>query len=216
MLCYSCPMIQSQYKIHFARYSKRYDAYPLDALVSGRSHWDGWQAHRPKYDMFNRPFIISMAKLYTRGYNAKDAFLFGGIYRVAKRYPHPTPYDVELTNQMQDEIRRVVYCVPGIPPRAIRVNLETYQAALEPMRNLVSPIFSKGVCYLKAEGNRVKHLETARKFGIVFGHLDAIEFSLRKLLTELKDGNPANAVAATRVEKALKQYNTKATKPIGC
>ena len=113
-----------EYKAHFARKSSTH--YPLDELIAGPDRWIEWQRWRPVPDMFKRPFIFSMAKMYTRKYEGKDAFLFGGIYRVVGRHPHPTLYDVELTDQASEFIRRLVIRCPGLPNGAIRVNLETY------------------------------------------------------------------------------------------
>ena len=56
--------------------------------------------------MFNRPFIFSMAKMYTRKYAGKDSFLFGGIYRVVDRTADA--YEVERTSQAEEFIRRLV------------------------------------------------------------------------------------------------------------
>ena len=118
------PLFTREYKVHFARRSQT--DYPLDALVSGPDEWIKWQQWRPKPDMFGRAFVFSMAKMYTKGYGDKDAFLFGGIYRVIGRHPYPTPYDVELTPQCEEYIRRLVISCPGIPNGAIRVDLDTY------------------------------------------------------------------------------------------
>ena len=126
-----------EYKTHFARKSSTH--YPLDELVAGPDRWIEWQAWRPVADMFNRPFIFSMAKMYTRKYEGKDAFLFGGIYRVVGRHPHPTPYDVELTDQASEFIRRLVITCPGLPNGAIRVDIETYWSSCRVMEILEEP-----------------------------------------------------------------------------
>ena len=126
-----------EYKAHFARKSDT--DYPLDALVRGPDEWIKWQEWRPKPDMFGRVFIFTLAKMYTRKYADKDAFLFGGIYRVTGRHPHPTPYDVELTKQAEEFIRRLVICCPQIPNGAIRVDLETYFDRCEVLEILEFP-----------------------------------------------------------------------------
>ncbi|MCY4108911.1 MAG: hypothetical protein OXG11_07780 [Chloroflexi bacterium] len=78
------------YKIHFGRHNSQ--AQPLDVCVNDPSAWDGWQAHRPGRNEFSRPCIFSLMDFY----HERDAWLFGGIFRVLAR--HEDRYEVELTD----------------------------------------------------------------------------------------------------------------------
>ena len=81
------------YKVHFARYSRKDNVQPLDVLARDADEWWGWQEYRPERNEFNRDFIFSLAQFY----HETDSWLFGGIFRVTGR--PPGGYEVELTAQ---------------------------------------------------------------------------------------------------------------------
>ena len=121
-----------EYKLHFAQYNDTDQ--PLDVFVRNRQEWQGWQAYRPEPNSFNRCFIFSLARFY----HEPDAWLFGGIYRVVERHPHPDGYyEVELTGQAAAFIGRLkLRCRHTLP---IRPNLETYYRSLEVLEILREP-----------------------------------------------------------------------------
>lgn len=113
-----------EYKLHFAQYNGTDQ--PLDVFVRNREEWQGWQAYRPAHNDFNRCFIFSLARFY----HEPDAWLFGGIYRVVERHPHPDGYyEVELTNQANGFIGRLMLRYDH--SRTARVDLENYYRRLE-------------------------------------------------------------------------------------
>src|SRR6476620_11476203 len=71
----------SKYKLHLACANPDGDD-PLDAYLSGWEHWLGWNQWRDNKNDFNREFIFS----FIRYYHEPDKWLFGGIFRVAKRF----------------------------------------------------------------------------------------------------------------------------------
>lgn len=119
------------YKLHFAVYNKTDE--PLDVFLRNRDEWRGWNAWRPRYrDDFNRPYIFSMMRFY----HQPARWLFGGIYKVVGR--HATYNDVELTDQYQGYIGRLLihHPGPGIQGRAFLP--DRYYSDL-----LISQIFDK-------------------------------------------------------------------------
>ena len=77
------------FKVHFARWNGHY--HPLNEWVSDRSRWVHWQHHRER-NVFNRRYIFSLMDFY----HERDAWLFGGVFRVLARRGYR--YDVELTD----------------------------------------------------------------------------------------------------------------------
>ena len=121
-----------KYKIHFARINKE-NVDPLDVFARDRDEWQGWQEHRPKHNDFNRPFIFALAH-----FPSSDKWLFGGIYRVEERHPHPTPYVVELTDQAKGFIGRLILR-SDYQSRAARVDFENHYPNLEVAEILREP-----------------------------------------------------------------------------
>ena len=120
-----------EYKVHFAQDNGTDQ--PLDVFVRSREEWQSWQEYRPEPNSFNRCFIFSL----TRFYHEPDVWLFGGIYRVVERHPHPIDYAVQLTGQAGAFIGRLKpRCRHTLP---IRPNLETYYRSLEVLEILREP-----------------------------------------------------------------------------
>ena len=79
------------YKVHFARYNGH--SQPLEVWARSPDEWQKWQEYRPSRNDFNRSLIFSLMQFY----HETDAWLFGGVFRVLKRYTDR--YVVELTEQ---------------------------------------------------------------------------------------------------------------------
>ena len=113
------------YKIHLGRPNNV--AQPLDEWVRDQSLWVGWQRYRPKNNAFNRPYIFSLMDFY----HAKDAWLFGGVFRVLAR--HQDRYDVELTELGEPLIGRLKLR-SSYRSRATRVNFENHYDGAHTLR----------------------------------------------------------------------------------
>ncbi len=121
-----------EYKLHFAQHNDTEQ--PLDVFVRSREEWQGWQAHQPRRNEFNRRLIFSLARFY----HEPDVWLFGGIYRVVVRHPHPDGYyEVELADQAEEYIGCLM--LRRSHRRPIRPKLETYYRSLEVLRILPEP-----------------------------------------------------------------------------
>lgn len=118
------------YKLHFARWNGANQ--PLEVWVRDKQEWQGWQEYRPARNDFNRPFIFSLMQFY----HEADAWLFGGIYRVAER--RADAYEVELTDEGAGFIGRLKLRSP-YRERATRVKFENYYAGLEVQEVLREP-----------------------------------------------------------------------------
>ena len=121
-----------EYKIHFARTNEE-DVDPLDVFVRDRDEWQGWQEYRPKHNNFSLPFIFAVAQ-----FPYSDEWLFGGIYHVMERHPHPTPYVVELTDQAKGFIGRLILR-SEYRSRAARVDFKNHYKELEVVEILREP-----------------------------------------------------------------------------
>ena len=122
------------YKIHFARWNDRQQ--PLLVWARDAEEWQGWQEYRPGRDDFNRSLIFALMQFY----HERDAWLFGGIYRVLAR--HDDRYDVELTEHGESLIGRLKL---GSPYRArtTRVRMEAHYDSFEVLEILREPYTGK-------------------------------------------------------------------------
>jgi len=122
------------YKLHLARRAiGNFNDLPLDAYLRGWKSWEGWNRWRGtghKND-FTRDYIFTLIRLYNRYYHNPDEWLFGGIFRVVKRFDNwnytQIGYDVKLVDLRKDLIGRLIvnfHCSQGMLMRAY--NLETY------------------------------------------------------------------------------------------
>lgn len=95
-----------KYKIHLAAYNG-YEQ-PLDVFARDREEWKGWNEWRGGKDDFNREYIIGLIP----DYHKIDKYVFGGVFKVIKRYDDwqetEVGYKVELTNQLESLIGRLV------------------------------------------------------------------------------------------------------------
>ena len=95
-----------KYKIHLAAYNG-YEQ-PLDVFARDREEWKGWNEWRGGKDDFNREYIIGLIP----DYHKIDKYVFGGVFKVIKRYDDwqetDVGYKVELTNQFKSLIGRLV------------------------------------------------------------------------------------------------------------
>ena len=118
------------YKVHFARHNGKEE--PLDAWLSNKSNWVGWQEYRPRNNVFNREFIFSLMKFYRE----EDVWLFGGIFRVIA--DHGDRYEVELTDLGEAFIGRLkIFRV--FRNMATKVNLENHYEHFEVSEILREP-----------------------------------------------------------------------------
>ena len=122
----------SDYKVHFARWSNRDDAHPLDTWVDDPSKWQGWQEYWPSRNEFNRPYIFSLMDFY----HEPGAWLFGGIFRVLAR--HENRYEVELMEIGENFIGRLKVG-SSYNNRAARVNFENHYETFEVLEILREP-----------------------------------------------------------------------------
>lgn len=95
-----------KYKIHLAAYNG-YEQ-PLDVFARDREEWKGWNEWRGGKDDFNREYIIGLIP----DYHKNDKYVFGGVFKVIERYDDwqetEVGYKVELTNQFESLIGRLV------------------------------------------------------------------------------------------------------------
>lgn len=95
-----------KYKIHLAAYNG-YEQ-PLDVFARDREEWKGWNEWRGGKDDFNRDYILGLIPDYHR----IDKYVFGGVFKVIERYDDwqetEVGYKVELTNQFESLIGRLV------------------------------------------------------------------------------------------------------------
>ena len=122
------------YKIHFARYNKH--SQPLEVWARDTAEWQGWQEYRPKRDEFNRPLIFSLMRFY----HEENAWLFGGIFRILKRYRRR--YNVNPTGHGAEFIGRLKLRSP-YRARAARVNMDRYYPQFEVQEILREPYSSR-------------------------------------------------------------------------
>lgn len=119
------------YKVHFARrWGGKYE--PLNDWLQDRSKWENWQRTRPGHaNMFNRPYIFSLMDFY----HERDAWLFGGVWRVVK--DHKTHYEVELMDLGEPFIGRLKLW--GQPSRLARQNFDRHYHDLKVLEILREP-----------------------------------------------------------------------------
>ncbi len=95
-----------KYKIHLAAYNG-YEQ-PLDVFARDREEWKGWNEWRGGKDQFNREFILGLIP----DYHKTDKYIFGGIFKIVERLDDwnetKVGYKVELTNQFESLIGRLV------------------------------------------------------------------------------------------------------------
>ena len=120
----------ADYKIHFAGYNQH--SQPLDVWARSKEEWQGWQEYRPKVNHFNRPLIFSLMQFY----HETDTWLFGGVFRVLRRYPKR--YKVELTDLGEEFVGRLKIR-SSYKTRATRVNMEPHYNQFEVQEILREP-----------------------------------------------------------------------------
>lgn len=106
-----------KYKLHLAVTSKD-GTNPIDVFIRDKNEWRDWQTYRGSKNEWTRDYIFSLIKFH-------NFWLFGGVFKVVKR--HQTHYDVELTNEYESLIGRLL--ISGIPTRRGQgrsYNFETY------------------------------------------------------------------------------------------
>lgn len=95
-----------KYKIHLAAYNG-YEQ-PLDVFARDRDEWKFWNEWRGGKDDFNREYILGLIP----DYHKTDKYVFGGVFKVIERYDNwqetEVGYKVELTNQFESLIGRLV------------------------------------------------------------------------------------------------------------
>lgn len=96
----------TKYKVHLAAYNG-YEQ-PLDVFARDREEWKFWNEWRGGKDDFNREYILGLIP----DYHKTDKYVFGGIFKVIERYDNwqetEVGYKVELTNQFESLIGRLV------------------------------------------------------------------------------------------------------------
>ena len=95
-----------KFKVHLAAYNGH--EHPLDVFARDRDEWKFWNEWRGGKDDFNREYILGLIP----DYHKTDRYVFGGIFRVIERYDDwqetEIGYKVELTNQFDSLIGRLV------------------------------------------------------------------------------------------------------------
>ncbi len=104
------------YKVHFA-YWNGYKQ-PLDVFAYDKEEWLGWQVSWSRGRWGKRQLIFSLMQFYRE----KDAWLFGGIFRITNR--HRDRYEVELTKRGESFIGRLKLLTPGGVGRQQAQNFE--------------------------------------------------------------------------------------------
>ena len=134
-----------KYKVHAARWNQ--EANPLDVFLTDREAWHCWNAFFNGRHDFNRPYIISLMDFY----HERDAWLFGGIYRVLNHASKPASelagthaYDVELMDTGADMIGRLKVKLDLSKVRQVRLNAERYVDRMELIEVLRSPYSGPG------------------------------------------------------------------------
>ena len=96
----------TKYKVHLAAYNG-YEQ-PLDVFARDRDEWKFWNEWRGGKDDFNREYILGLIP----DYHKTDKYVFGGVFKVIERYDDwqvtEVGYKVELTNQFESLIGRLV------------------------------------------------------------------------------------------------------------
>jgi hypothetical protein len=141
------------HKAHFAKWNGH--DHPLDVWTRDPAEWDTWQAHRPHRDDFNRPFVFALMQVY----HEQDAWLFGGVYRIAAR--HADRYEVELTDSGAALVGRLKLR-SSYRQRQPRVNLENHYDDFEVVEILREPYSGRPF-----PGYEDVHLTLAELHGLV-------------------------------------------------
>lgn len=111
-----------KYKLHLATKSKE-GVNPLDVFIRNKSEWKEWQTYRGSKNEWTREYIFSLIKF-------QNYWIFAGIFKIVKR--HKTHYEVELTNEYENFIGRLLISgIPTLRGRGRSYNLETYFALFE-------------------------------------------------------------------------------------
>jgi len=118
------------YKCHFARWNGTQQ--PLEVWARDKDEWKGWQEFRPRRDVFNRPYVFSLIRVY----HEVDTWLFGGVFGIVKR--HEDRYEVELTDIGSCFLGRLKLRSP-YRNRSTRVNFENHYPELEVQEILREP-----------------------------------------------------------------------------
>ncbi len=103
-------MQQWQYKVHTAMYSPYSKEHPMDVYLRDKQtfkEWNEWRGVESKDD-FNQQYIIGLIRLKSN----PDKWLFVGVYKVIERYSNykstEIGYQIELTNQFEEYIDKVI------------------------------------------------------------------------------------------------------------
>jgi len=94
------------YKLHLACFNGIEQ--PLDVYLRDRGTWVDWNAWRGNKNDFNREYIFSLIQFY----HESDKWLFGGIFRIVKRFDDwkdtEVGYGLELTELHKELIGRLI------------------------------------------------------------------------------------------------------------
>jgi len=114
-----------KYKLHLA--CKNDHDHPLDLYLNDWKSWEGWNKWRGGKDDFNREYIFCLIKFY----HEPNKWLFGGIFRIVKRYDNFSEtnigYELELADINKELMGRLMidfYRPQGMMGRAFK--LENY------------------------------------------------------------------------------------------
>lgn len=115
----------SNYKLHLARFNGIDQ--PLDIFVQDFNEWVTWNTYRDGDDDFKREYIFSLIQDYH--YSSKDRYIFGGVFRITKRYDNwketKKGYDVEVVEEFAPYIGRLEVNFRG-PKRGRAFYFEKY------------------------------------------------------------------------------------------
>jgi hypothetical protein len=93
----------TQYKLHLGCTSD--GNRPLDEYADDRDKWLAWNRWRGTKDDWSRDFIFSFIEFYP----LKDAWMFGGVFRVIARHdPGPDGYDLERIDEFDKYEGRLI------------------------------------------------------------------------------------------------------------
>jgi len=136
------PSDLAKYKLHLACWNG-YD-HPLDLFLNNWEGWLRWNRWRSSKDDFNREYIFCLLRFY----HEPNKWLFGGIFRIIKRYDNYAEtnigYDLELDETHKELMGRFMidfYRPQGMMGRAFK--LENYYDAFMVSEVLKKPFDGK-------------------------------------------------------------------------
>ena len=90
-----------KYKLHLASHNED-GVQPLDVFVADRNEWLGWNQWKGNKDDWNRDYVFSLIKFYPK----KDAWLFGGVFKVVGR--PESYYELDEVEEYKTYVGRVI------------------------------------------------------------------------------------------------------------